>query len=262
MSSAAVSQQIQSLESCLGKPLFQRAANRVRLSPAGTDFLPTVQVSLKAMETKAMMLFGDVRAERVVMRVSQLMAMSWLPQVLSELEATDPLIRVTLQMGDTPRAENPDLEICYRDEAEPRPNADRLMCLTHVAFCRPQDIERITDIDSLLSFRLFDISSHATGWSQLLESAFGPMGSRRPTIEMLDTTPLALLMVSQGLGLCIGHLPVCLPLARRLGLEICPLLPETRSSGSYFLEITEGRSSRPPVQKLREALHRAASSLA
>ena len=260
MSSAAVSQQIQSLEGYLDRPLFQRTANRVQLSSAGTDFLPTVQVSLNAIETKAMMLFGSERTERVVIRASQLMAMSWLPRVLSEFEVANPLIRVTLQMGDTPRAISPDLEIRFRDETDPLPAANRLMTMTHVAFGRRQDIDRVRDLDGVLSFRLFDVATHATGWTQLLENAFGPLEHRRPMIESVDTTPLALLMVSQGLGLGIGHMPVCMPLARTLGLEILPLLPEIRSSGSYFLEFAEDRRSRPAVQKLGSALQQAASS--
>ena len=44
--SAAVSQQIVALEGSLGRPLFDRTANSVRLTGDGADFLPTVQIAL------------------------------------------------------------------------------------------------------------------------------------------------------------------------------------------------------------------------
>lgn len=53
MSAAAVSQQVLALETHLGRPLFERAANRVNLTAEGADFLPTVQASLGAIESKA-----------------------------------------------------------------------------------------------------------------------------------------------------------------------------------------------------------------
>ena len=46
MSAAAVSQQIVALEGSLGRPLFDRTANSVRLTGDGADFLPTVQIAL------------------------------------------------------------------------------------------------------------------------------------------------------------------------------------------------------------------------
>ncbi len=52
MSAAAVSQQISALETHLRKLLFLRSPNSVRLTAEGNEFLPTVQVSLRAIETK------------------------------------------------------------------------------------------------------------------------------------------------------------------------------------------------------------------
>ncbi|WP_292444595.1 LysR family transcriptional regulator [Mesorhizobium sp.] len=95
MSAAAVSQQILSLETHLGRPLFDRAANRVHLTPEGSDFLPTVQVSLSAIESKAASIFSRQRIEPVTLLVSQLMAMSWLPRTLADFQDENPSIRVT-----------------------------------------------------------------------------------------------------------------------------------------------------------------------
>ncbi|MGO6949564.1 LysR family transcriptional regulator [Rhizobium johnstonii] len=57
MPAAAVSQQVLTLETHLGRPLFLRKANKVILTPDASDFLPTVQVSLGTIQGKAAALF-------------------------------------------------------------------------------------------------------------------------------------------------------------------------------------------------------------
>jgi DNA-binding transcriptional LysR family regulator len=69
-----------------------------------------------------------------------------------------------------------------------------------------------------------------------------------------NTTPLALMMVSQGLGLAIGHLPVCAPMANALNLAACPVLPAVPGPGNYYLEHATDRPLRPETQLLAMAL--------
>lgn len=258
MSAAAVSQQILALESHLGRPLFERTANRVRLTVEGLDFLPTIQVSLGAIESKAASLFARQRVERVTLLTSQLMAMSWLPRVLASFEQDNPAIRVELLMDGTVRKAEIDLTIRFGEEAHLVRHPTWMMGMSHVIMCRKEDVPRITDLNDLLAYRLLDVASHAMGWMALLQHNFGPMQGRQPRIELVDTTPLALMMVSQGLGIAIGHMPVCGPLADALGLVICPLVPKTPGPGNYYLEQPTHRPQRPAVLRLERALQDAA----
>lgn len=260
MSSAAVSQQVLALESHFGRALFERTANRVVLTQEGSDFLPTVQVSLGAIEDKANALFGKQRVEQVTLLASQLMSMSWLPKVIAEFEAANPSIRVSLFMEGSQRKADVDLKICFGEEAHLVKHPSWLMGLSHVVMGRKQDIEVIRSLDDIFRYRLFDVASHAMGWSALLNQNFGPIRNTRLKLEVVDTTPLALTMVSQGLGLAIGHLPVCRPLATALGLEICPLVPSTRGPGNYYLERAAGRPHRRSVHMLGQALLTAAQA--
>lgn len=82
MSAAAISQHVFGLETHFGRPLFERTANRIRLTAESGDFLPAVQVSLGAIESEAASLFARQRVEKVSLFASQLMAMSWLPRAL------------------------------------------------------------------------------------------------------------------------------------------------------------------------------------
>ncbi len=260
MSGAAVSQQVFALETCLGRPLFERTANRIQLTPEGSDFLPTVQISLGAIETKAASLFAPKRIERVSLLASQLMAMSWLPRVLAEFDRDNPSIRVELLMEGSHMKDVPDIAIRFGEEPQLVRHPGRLMGLSYVVLCRKEDVANINSLDDLLSFRLLERTSHAMGWMGLLSHHFGPMQGRQLKLEKADVTPLALMMVSQGLGLAVCPVPVSLPLADALGLEVCPLVPRTPGPGIYYLEHPSNRPQSAAVQKLEQALHAAAQA--
>ncbi|RVE94425.1 LysR family transcriptional regulator [Sinorhizobium meliloti] len=258
MSAAAVSQQVLALETHLGRPLFERAANRIALTTEGSDFLPTVQISLGAIESKAASLFARQRVERVILLASQLMAMSWLPRVLADFERGNPSIRVDLTMEDSQRKAEQDLAIRFGEEPHLVRHPTWLMGMSHVVMCRKEDVGKIKDLEDLSEYRLFDVAAHAMGWTALLNYNFGPMYGSHLRLEIVDTTPLALTMVSQGLGLAIGHVPVSGPLAAALGLEICPVLPKTPGPGNYYLEQPVNRPQRSAVLRLEQALQAAA----
>jgi LysR family transcriptional regulator, glycine cleavage system transcriptional activator len=258
MSAAAVSQQIVALETSLGRPLFDRAANGVQLTTDGADFLPSVQVALASVEGKAAALFARAKIEPVTLFASQLMAMSWLPLALAEFERDNPSLRVDLIMEGSTRRVTADLSIRFGEEPRLARDPGWLMGLSHVVMCRRVDLPQLQTLDSLLSRRLFDVPSHAVGWSAMLNRSLGPLHGLRPQIEPVDTTPLALMMVAQGLGLAIGHLPVCAPMAKALHLAVCPVLPTTPGPGNYYLEHAPDRALRPATQRLAQALQTAA----
>jgi len=258
MSAAAVSQQVAALETSLGRPLFDRAANGVVLTADGADFLPTVQVALASVEGKAAALFARPKVEPVTLFASQLMAMSWLPAVLAAFERDNPALRVDLIMEGSTRRATADLSIRFGEEPRLARHPGWLMGLSHVVMCRRADLPHLRTLEDLLSRRLFDVASHAVGWSALLNRSLGPAHGFRPRIEPVDTTPLALMMVAQGLGLAIGHLPVCAPIAESLDLAVCPLLPTTPGPGNYYLEHAPDRPLRPATQRLALALQAAA----
>jgi LysR family glycine cleavage system transcriptional activator len=261
MTGAAVSQQVQSLEASLGRPLFERLANRIQLTPEGSDFLPTVQLSIGAIESKAAALFSPQRIQRVSLQASHLMSMSWLPQVLADFERDNPSIRVELWMeGAQLRNTEPDLAIRFGEDPDLVRHPGRLMGLSYVIMCRKVDLPKLTSVDELLKHRLLEIIPHSMGWMGLLSHNFGPTRSRNLKLEPVDTTPLAFMMVSQGLGLAIGPVPVCLPLAASLGLIVCPLIPQTPGPGNYYLEHPVNRPQSVAVLKLEQALHDAAQN--
>lgn len=254
MSAAAVSQQILALETHLGKALFERTANRISLTVEGSDFLPTVQHALNSIESKAAAMFSRQRVERVTLRASQLMAMSWLPQVLATFETDHPNIQVELTVEDSMHPTAPDLTIRFGEEPHLLRHPGRLMGVSHIVLCRAQDVAKVQSPQDFENFRLLEVASHTMGWAAIINQNFGPTAGRHLSLKTIDTTPQALMMVAQGLGLAIGHIPVCNPLADALGLVTCPLVPATPGPGNYYLEYPKRQSPRPAVLKLEQAL--------
>ena len=78
MSPPAVSQQIKSLETYLGRELFERGAHSVRLTPAGDAFLPSVQQALLSVESAAAGLFGTRAETTIHVQATLVLAAGWL----------------------------------------------------------------------------------------------------------------------------------------------------------------------------------------
>lgn len=260
MTRAAVSQQVLALEQSLGRPLFERTSNRIQLTMAGNDFLPTVQISLGAIESKAASLFAPQRLERITLRASQLMSMSWLPRVLADFDREHPAIRIELQVDASESKATPDLAISFGEDPKLVQHPGRLMGLSYVVMCRKEDLQHLNTLDDLLSFRLLEMTSRAMGWMGLLSHNFGPMQGKQLKLETVENTPLSLMMVSQGLGLAVAPVPVSVPLADALGLVVCPLIPKTPGPGNYYLEYPSNKPQRSAVLKLEQALHAAAQA--
>ncbi|MEJ5118390.1 LysR family transcriptional regulator [Gluconobacter cerinus] len=256
MSAAAVSQQILALETYLKKPLFLRSANKVRLTLEGNEFLPTVQVSLRAIEAKSASLFPRRELERVSLVASQLMALSWLPRRLCAFEKKHPSVRVDLIIEDAQRHREPDLVIRFDYAMSTREHPGWLMGISHVVVGQPEDVDRITTADAVADFKLLDVRSHAVGWNTLLARYPGVFEDTSLTIESVDTTPLALMMVKERSSLALVPWPASQNLVEALGLTVCSALPAIPGLGNYYIEQFSGQGVRPVIRTLFEELRK------
>ncbi len=258
MSAAAVSQQILALETYLKKPLFIRSANKVRLTLEGNEFLPTVQVSLRAIEAKTASLFPRKDVERISLVASQLMAMSWLPRRLAEFESENPLVRIDLIIEDAQRHSEPDMAIRFDHGMSTLTHPGWLMGIMHVVVGKKQDVDNITDTHEITDFRLLDVRSHAVGWNTLLTRYPGMLDGAAQLVESVDTTPLALMMVKESHALALVPWPASQNLVQALGLDVCKTVPAIPGLGNYYIEQFTGHGARPIINRLREDLRKAA----
>lgn len=98
---SALSHQVARLERELGARLFERTSRRVRLTPAGTAFLPAARQCLAAAEraaAEAAAAVGEVRGRLAVGLIPTVAAVD-LPAALREFRQTYPHVRISLRVG-------------------------------------------------------------------------------------------------------------------------------------------------------------------
>jgi LysR family transcriptional regulator, glycine cleavage system transcriptional activator len=222
MSPPAVSQQIKSLEGYLGKALFKRGAHSVSLTDEGRAFLPIVQQSLSSMETTAVALFGPKESETLVVQLLYLFACSWLPERLKNFEALHPDIHLQITCGNTPddfHRSRPDLQIAFGSATDFPENAERLIGETIIPVATPEIAEEISQPADFLKHRLIEVSTHQSGWMQVLGSRVD--GDLSADYRFTDNTVTALAMAGAGYGIALARSPVSDALVESNGLVSC-----------------------------------------
>ena len=267
MSASAVSQQVRALESYLGKNLFSREAKAVRLTDSGRAFLPTVHQSLSSIETTAAALFGSEDSEQVTLQTVYLLAMGWLPKQLAAFEAANPGIKVNLvtaellsQYRKNLPGWDPDLQIAYGSASDFTEDAEPLFGERISIVARADIAASIDGFKGLKSHRLYEIASHRVGWHQILSDSH-EIDLATLDITTVDTTPVALMMAAEGLGLALARSPASQGLVEALGLVECQCLPTTQGLQSYFLLPSPTRRGQRGATKLADWLRTASREL-
>lgn len=254
MSAPAVSQQIKSLESYLGKPLFERGPRSVTLTDAGRAFLPAVQQSFQSVETTAAALFGRPSGEGLTVQASLILACSWLSSRVAKFREAHPEVQLQLTTGnyiDEFRRSDADLRIVFGSGPEIGEEGDRLFGEWLFPVARPEVAAGIHSLQDLLKHRLIEITTHRTGWFQVLQAVGRAEGTERENAEGLradrvdmadadicfaDTTQLSLTLAAEGYGIALARAPATDRLVELYGLAPC-VSPEWPG----FSEVTRGK---------------------
>ncbi|OUS17628.1 hypothetical protein A9Q97_01610 [Rhodospirillales bacterium 47_12_T64] len=237
MSPPAVSQQIKALEGYLGKALFTRGAHHVELTNEGRAFLPVVQQSLSSLESTAAALFGPRDSEHLTIQVLYLFACSWLPERLMKFEEEHPHIHLQVTCGNIPddfHRQRPDLQIAFGSATDFPENAERLFGEIVIPVARPEIADAIHTPQDLLQHRLIEVSTHQSGWHQVLgASVEGDLSNA--TYSFTDNTVTAMAMAAAGYGIALARSPVSDALMNTHGLVPC--LEDLREKGlqHYYL---------------------------
>ncbi|MEH6631898.1 MAG: LysR family transcriptional regulator [Halopseudomonas aestusnigri] len=231
MSAPAVSQQVKALEGYLGRELFSRGAHHVVLTDEGRAFLPAVQQSLSSLEATAAALFGPRESEHLTVQVLFLLSCSWLPERLADFEKKHPHIHLQVTCGNTPndfqndirgnfRGHKPDLQIAFGSATDFPANAERLFGETVIPVALPEIADAIHQPQDLLQHRLIEVSTHQSGWLQVLgTSVEGDLSDAN--YSFTDNTVTAMAMASTGYGIALARSPVSDALMDTHGLVPC-----------------------------------------
>jgi LysR family glycine cleavage system transcriptional activator len=258
MSAPAVSQQIRALEGHLGKALFERRAQQVRLTDAGRAFLPVVSQSLAAVETTAATLFGDPAHQSVTLQAVTVLAMSWLPDVLATFEAAHPTVSVSLITGNMlsdfrtilPGRE-PDLQIAFGSATDFPDSAEQLFGETLSAVASPDIASSVDSVQGLIGHRLIEVATHRSGWHQIL-ARDDSVSLDQMRFVMVDSTPLAFMLAAQGHGIALARAPATDAMEKVMGLRRLPCLAPVSGQQRYYLLHPEARATRRATLVLRD----------
>ncbi|WP_067481198.1 LysR family transcriptional regulator [Actinomadura hibisca] len=209
---SALSHQIAKLERELGARLFDRTSRRVRLTPAGSAFLPAARQALDAAErarAEVSAATGEIRGRLAIGAIPTLAAVD-LPTVLKEYHQSHPHVRISLRtmasellieqvrdgsmdaafLGVLPGTAPPGVE--HRELIH-----DRLMAVVWPG--HPLAGETEIELRQLAGETFIDFPAGTVGRAQS-DHAFAASGVRREVPFEVSAGDLMIRMVRTGLG--------------------------------------------------------------
>lgn len=202
MTQSAVSQQIKSLETHLGRPLFFRGSRSLQLTEAGITYLPVVRDAFHtlSMGTRAI----TTPAKGIVqVQCNLTFAIHWLAPRMQEFQKTYPDIKLNIVTELWERremAQGIDLEIRFSLRPEDGSRAELLRRDMYYPVCAPGYEVAMHD---LFQKPLFDCSNLLCTWSVWAEEQ--GLNWPNPHVTYATTFSFSLSAAMAGAGLCLAH---------------------------------------------------------
>lgn len=202
MTQSAVSQQIKSLESHLGKPLFYRRPRALELTPTGLMYLPVVREAFRTLTRGTRAVLGP--QEQVLQVQSNItFAIHWLAPRLGRFHARHPEIQLTIRTELwEPRdmAEGADVEIRY--SLRPAQHLDaRLLRQDHYYPVTAPGYE--VTLESLSDHPLYDCANLMCNWPSWAEDQ--SLHWPEPHVTYCTTYSVSMAVAAAGGGVALAH---------------------------------------------------------
>lgn len=258
MTQSAVSQQIKSLESAMGRTLFLRRARGLELTDEGRGYLPTVQAAFAMLEEGTSVLQGRNDPDVLELQVNLSFALFWLTPRLGRFMDENPGVHlnlVTSVWSEERRNDSAALQIVFGVGKSEGIGGKRLVRDTLFPVCSPAVARRIKTLDHLLAQRLFDLTGTVQSWSSWL-SAHPQSGTRTlPAVHRASTWAVSLEWARLGLGVALAHETIANDLLAS-GQLVRPLDFSIPLKESYYLIAPEGTRTRHAAKVFKEWLLR------
>ena len=256
LSTSAVSQQVKSLETHLGEPLFARGARHVELTDAGHAFLPAVRQALRTVEETAGSLFGAAKENTLTLQADLIFTTAWLAPRLCDFAEKNPDVQLRLSGAyrdvDYQRT-GAELKILFGPVHRSWAQCDRLFDETIYPVATAEIAESLSTIDDLLKHRLIQISTHRVNWNQLLQlAAVDTLPTRQ--LCFTENTQTSLALAASGYGIALARAPTTDDLINKLGLQKCVAVPSMKSREAYYLVYQNIESLSPAASRFRDWL--------
>jgi LysR family glycine cleavage system transcriptional activator len=258
MTQSAVSQQIKSLETALGRVLFLRSARGLELTDEGRGYLPTVQAAFAMLEEGTHVLTGRNAPDVLELQVNLSFALFWLSPRLEGFLTQFPWVQLNLATAiwteDRPNA-TASVHIVF-GQSKREGKAGKRLTRDHIfPVCSPKLARHIHSLDDLLAQRLFDLPGTVQSWSSWLSANPASKGHTLPVIHRASTWALSLQWAQQGLGVALAHDTIANDLLES-GKLVRPFDFSIPMKESYYLIAPEGTHTNPAAKAFKEWLTR------
>ena len=183
---SAVSQQVKALEAQLGVRLFNRERQRLKITPAGRDYLVEIREALDHVGAATERLMQRHSAGVLTVSTSQDFAAKWLVHRLARFAAANSGIdlRVSATMHNVDFArEDVDVAVRHGDGNWPGLDATRLCEEQIFAVCSPKLLagrDRLRRPADVLKWPLLRLEDQSKAWEQWFTLAEVSCRNRRP----------------------------------------------------------------------------------
>lgn len=255
LTQGAVSRQLKVLEDQMGVPLLIRDKQRLRLTPAATDYVREVRRSLQTLAAASLTLRANPTGGALNLAILPAFGMHWLAPRLARFAAQHPEVTVNLSTRLKPFdfASSPfDAAIHYGREDWPGVHYLALMDEDLLAVASPGLLPApLAKANDILAQPLLQLESRTGDWGRWL--AHHGLGGLRPPAMLFDQFATMTQAVIHGLGIAL--LPRFL-IERELaeGRLIAAYGAPIKSLGSYYLVWPKDPAPRAPLASFQSWL--------
>ncbi len=258
MTQSAVSQQIKSLESALGRALFLRRARGLELTDEGRGYLPTVQAAFAMLEEGTTVLQNRSHPDVLELQVNLSFALFWLTPRLAQFMDENPMVQLNLatSVWHEERTSNAaSLQIVFGLGKREGINGRRLTRDSIFPVCAPKLARQIRSLDDLRKQRLFDLPGTAQSWGAWFKAHPGGGTLALPAVHRASTWALSVEWAQRGLGVALAHETIANDLIAS-GQLVRPFDFSIPLKEAYYLIAPEGTRTRHASRVFKDWLLR------
>jgi LysR family glycine cleavage system transcriptional activator len=250
LTQGAISRALQGLEQQLGVPLLIRERQRLRLTPAGRDYVAEVRKALNLLASASLGLRANPTGGSLNLAILPAFGMHWLAPRLARFAQSHPEVTINLSTRLKPfdfAGSSFDAAIHYGRQDWPGADSLKLMDEEVLAVAAP-GFPVLTKATDILAHPLLQLESRTGDWGRWL--AHHGVPGHRPPGMMFDQFATLTQGAIHGMGAAL--IPTFL-IQRELdeGRLVPVFGPPIRALGSYYLVWPNTLPERSPLRSLR-----------
>jgi LysR family glycine cleavage system transcriptional activator len=250
LTQGAISRALQSLEQQLGVPLLIRERQRLRLTPAGRDYVAEVRKALHLLASASITLRANPTGGSLNLAILPAFGMHWLAPRLARFAQTHPEVTINLSTRLRPfdfTGSSFDAAIHYGRQDWPGVAYLKLMDEEVLAVAAP-GFPQLTKATDLLSHPLLQLESRTGDWGRWLAHHGAP--GLRPPGMLFDQFATLTQGAIHGMGAAL--IPTFLIQRELAEGRLIPIFgPPVPALGSYYLVWPNNLPERAPLRSLR-----------